>query len=131
MSDYLYVKTCMIDSFEWGLDAVAFKEAKWRDEADSLGLEYDDSGNEWLLVSQVFIPRVLDAKDPPVKLLEEASRFIELLLQPGVDSITDIVVLRIVDNLLGYPDRWTRFRPYAGERLREIVDTQSGYYRNA
>ncbi len=129
MSDYQYVKKCMIESFDWGLEAVAWKEAKWREESDSLGLEYDDSGNEWLLISQVFIPRVLDAQEPSAKLLEDASGFIESLLEPGVDSITDIVVLRIVDNLLGYPDRWARFQPYAGERLREIVNMQSEYYR--
>ncbi|MER6969932.1 hypothetical protein ABT304_02630 [Nocardioides sp. NPDC000445] len=129
MSDYLLVKKCLEGAFPWGAEQVAAKEKKWRDEAEYLDIEYDESGNEWLLVSQVFIPRVFGESDPSEKMLSESSRFIECLLNLSRDSIDDLVLSRIVDNLLGYPDRWVAFEPFAGPRLRALIERQSPYYR--
>ncbi|MET7516140.1 hypothetical protein ABZS88_22205 [Streptomyces sp. NPDC005480] len=57
--------------------------------------------------------------------------FLERLLALGDRNpfIKEMTSIRVTDQLLGYPENWASFRPYAGELLRREVAERSVYYR--
>jgi len=83
-------------------------------------------------VSEVFLDGflvpVLRAEVVEPGLVQSGAFFIEELLCAGRDSLLELVRLRIVDRLLGFPELWLVFRDFAGVKLRRLVAGQAEYY---
>ncbi|WP_143071721.1 hypothetical protein [Streptomyces radiopugnans] len=89
----------------------------------------------YTLTSEVFVQGVLTpllATPPPLDedIAHRCAQFLERLLGSGRASIREMVSIRVIDHLLGYPGNWEIFRKYAGEYLLCEVRDRRRYYKS-
>ncbi|MCX4855666.1 hypothetical protein OG426_44315 [Streptomyces canus] len=87
----------------------------------------------YTLISEIFIDGVLgplldDASGLDSNMAQRCANFLESLLSVGRPSLNEMVSIRVIDYLLGYPEKWELFRSHAGRLLSLEVEGRKRYY---
>lgn len=86
----------------------------------------------YALITDVFVwPHFLPLVDESTSdelALQRCANAVEQILEAHTDYLDSAVSIRIISHLLREPERWRRFREYAGPLLRDFVLNDSQYY---
>ncbi|MGV9690538.1 hypothetical protein ACWDUX_15645 [Streptomyces sp. NPDC003444] len=127
ISDGAYVRRVIWDRFpDFREDVLALES----DEEELLGDIENFEVNPYSLISEIFMEKILlpSLKSSDVELIVGSSRTIEDLLDEERGSVIEMVNIRIVDYLLGFPECWIAFRRFAGPRLTRQVSIRGRYF---
>lgn len=105
-------------------------EARCEDSDRDLGLEPYIGAYSYIsdiLVHPYLFP-LLDAPVVDTEGLQHCARALELMLSTESSYIEDAVAIRVIRNMLLSPDRWRRFRAFAGPLFKEQVVKESQYH---
>jgi hypothetical protein len=100
--------------------------------SEGLDTDWRATVDAWAWISEVFNPEILKpalTENRGEELVRRVASFLEELIALRRSTIDDLIVIRVVDHLLGYPAYWQRLRPAAGPLLLAMVSEQQQYYR--
>jgi hypothetical protein len=105
-------------------------------EGDDFNAEEDPE--EWLevgmytLASEVLmygtLDQLLDEDEVEEELVRRCAGAIERLIAEGSEQVREMVDIRVVDHLLGYANKWLKFKEFAGPFLLREVEKRKEYY---
>ncbi|MEV4943491.1 hypothetical protein [Streptomyces zaomyceticus] len=126
-SDSLYVRLLIWDRFPEFRGIVLELE---KDERELIGGNQEFEVGSYSYISEAFMDKILlpSLGSRDTATLMKASQTVEDLLECGRDSVVEMVNIRIVDYLLGFPERWFEFREFVGPNLAEQVSLRGIYF---
>ncbi|MFI6932947.1 hypothetical protein [Streptomyces sp. NPDC050287] len=129
------VRNLLWECFPEQRESILDLEEDEREDAEQMGRPPAEIG-AYTLISEIFVrgqlTPLLAAAPLDAALAQRCAHFLERLLALGGESpfIKEMTSIRVTDHLLGYPENWVKFRPYAGDLLlREVRERQVYYTR--